>query len=591
MKIAHPSQLPGIVRSRKISLLSVDLFDTLVYRECSQPDRVFARQFVKIRGLLACVSAQNEWIKLRKSAEREVSENSHPQEVHLDEIYRCIADRLGLSAEFAAAVKQAELDAEFSLIKPFEELLEVLKELQLGGIKILINTDIYLPVGFIRSIVDQFCEFETELMCSSETRRPKRTGAAFDLLLERFPGKSILHIGDNLYSDYKMAQRHGVSACLIEWDRSRWIRKNLQWTRYVDELGACRLSNVGRVGMDSPFQSACNLLAWRWASVLFDFLLCLRNYASRISADEIWFLSRDCESLYHAIRCTDGFLKKFKTKYVHTSRAATYPIFAASQPKRFETLTQREPNDDDITQAEDLATAYRQSVSETTRRILIVDAGWKGRVQTALKLALPDIEVYGFYFSLDPLAEQEARDASHCFVPWRPAHINQAAVECLFGFREASCIGYRQDDAGNWRPQFRDRNNDTAPREYCDGLRHYLSALIADAGEEAVEAPMQQRLAAIQRVCMYPDHSTALAFQEWAIGAAVDGGDATTVIQGGKSDRLSRMLGIQRDGNIWPAVAIWGLSPIPSFVRALQAGIHARKALTFAFKGPLPQSR
>jgi FMN phosphatase YigB (HAD superfamily) len=588
MKVTQPEQIVGVVESGGISLLSIDLFDTLVYRRCSRPDRVFAAQFRSIADLVPEIPGPEAWVDIRKSAELKASEERFPEEVRLVEIYQYISAKMGLPPEVTAQMIQAELDCEAQFIAPFVDVVKVVETLRNRGIKIVINTDIYLPVEFIRTLVDRICGHDVDVLCSSETRHPKRTGAAFALLKSRFPGENILHIGDNPYSDYRMARRRGIRALVVEWDRSRWIQSNVQWTGYLDELRCFQISDAPQQAEKFSFDLACDTVAWRWATVLFDYLVCLRDYARRIAADEIWFLSRDCESIYSAVADNSGFLNGVPTQYVYTSRAATYPLFAASRPETFQSLTARYPSEDDLKQCCDLTAAYRQYVKHGSRSILIVDAGWKGRVQMALQSALPDVKVYGFYFSLDSHAEPEARAASECFVPWRPAHLNQAAVECLLGYREHSCIGYSQDDSGRWIPRFRASNDDLAPSPYSVSLRHYLTALLRNIGNSAVQASVEQRLVMVQQVCLYPDEVTARAFRDWAIGADAAGHDTVNLIGGGSASGFCRVLGIQRQGNLWPALAVWGLTGMPMFARSMQHLICLRKALTFAIRRRLP---
>jgi glycosyltransferase involved in cell wall biosynthesis/FMN phosphatase YigB (HAD superfamily) len=584
MKITAPQQLREVVRENSITVLSVDLFDTLVYRRCSRPDRVFALQFFDIRQLVPTVESVEAWVQLRKSAEMLVSADSFPEEIHLNQIYAYIRSHLCLSSDDTHRLVEAELAAESLVITSFPEVVQVLRDLHEAGTRIVINTDIYLPAAFIRNLVERVCGFEVDLLCSSETLRPKRTGAAFPLLKDSYPNEHVFHVGDNPYSDYKMARRHGVDACVIEWDRNRWLNANSEWCTYLDDLGCLQIPDPPCHSTASPGDLACDTLAWRWAAVLFDFLVCLKNYATTIAADEIWFLSRDCESLYSSFSGNSRFLEPFLTKYVYTSRAATYPLFAETQPQRFQALTGRNPDCDDLSKCSTLKAAYRQYLTSGTRRIVIVDAGWKGRVQLALQSALPDVEVYGFYFSLDHLAEPEARAASQCFVPWKPAHMNQAAVECLFGFRGRSCVGYSRNASGGWTPAFHDRYDDVAPEVYCNSLRHYLSTLLSCSGASGAEASMEQRLKAVQRVCMYPDRTTALAFHDWSIGAAIDGADTANLIRGGSAGWILRLLGIQRDGNLWPSAALWGISNHPLVIRVLQSIVFLRKALTFGLK-------
>ncbi len=583
MNIINPTKIAEIVQSRNISLLSVDLFDTLIFRACARPDSVFLSQFESIRHLLPGISSATGWAEVRMKTEREITESLHPGEVHLDEIYEKIGAKLGLSAQTVAHMKQTELNTERQFISPFLPVADALRQVRAMGVKVVVNTDTYLPETFIRELLDGIVDAEVPLLCSSATRGPKRTGLAFDVLKKNYPGERILHIGDNQHSDVRMAAENGVDGCLVRWPRGLWLGENKQHTKYRESLGAYRLSTPADAPGATATLRARDEVAWRWAAVLYDFLLSLRKYAKDINADEIWFLSRDCESLYSALEQNRDLFREFTTKYIYTSRAAAYPIFAEKDPAQFARVFDREATEQDARTGRDLISVYRAQVNQDTRRILIVDAGWKGRLQLALQAAMPEKEVYGFYFSLDQLATADVKAKARCFVEWNPGYLNQATVESLFGFEKPTCTGYvKQDD--KWIPQFDGIHSDGAPSDYCEHLRHYLSELLAHGSPGLVSEPSAERVRAVRSMCMYPDHVTATAFRNWSASTAVDGGDSCPTIDGGGAGWLYRALGIARDGNIWPAGASWSVASSPLLVRAIQGQMVLRKTIFFAVK-------
>lgn len=573
--IYNPNQIRQRVMDGGYDVLSIDLFDTLVYRRCAQPDRVFALQHAAIHRALTL--NEDEWVRLRKSVERDVTTKHSPRESHFDEIYAAIGHRLDLDASVVNQLKNAELEVERNVIAPFQDVVSVVNQLINAGTTVIVTTDMYLPIEFLRAILSEFLDARAQLICSSETGAPKRTGLAYRLLKERFPGRAILHIGDNLHSDVQMASKSGVDAALVLWDRREWMQRNRRYTEYLESLGVRRFETPADESESVSLKRARIELAWRWSIVLFDFLLELRKYARQSGADEIWFLSRDGESLYAAASDNPGFFGNLAVKYIYTSRAATYPMFALSS--NFEQIAGRPPTPDDEASGKDLVSVYRRLLGESTRRVVLVDAGWKGRLQAALHEQLPGVDFRGFYFSLDPTAESAARADSQCFVPFDPATICGAAVESLLGYQKGSCKGYAKSTDDAWTPIIDEGRDDVAPADYCLALRRFLSELLRS--EHAHPSKLRTRLNIVRAICMYPDQITARALGNWSIGVKVGGGDAGGLISGGRSYWLGRLVGSTKNGNLWPSAAAWSLLRVPHLVRAIQTQIRWSKAILF----------
>ena len=573
-RIRRPADIPRMILDRRCDVLSIDLFDTLVYRRCARPSSVFELQFEAIRQFLPQIPNSEEWKRLRMDAERAAAARYVPYEIHFDEIYGHLALELDLDSDVIARLKAAELKAEEIVIAPFDDVVLAVNDLLDAGIVVVVNTDMYLPASWIRSLISALVSPRVQLLCSSETRSPKRTGLGFERLKEQFPGRRILHVGDNPHSDVKMANRHGVDAVLVDWTRPRWLQRNAAYSGYLGHMGVHRLSTPVDQGATASANPEAEL-AWRWSITLFDFLLALRDYAK--DADEIWFLSRDGESLHEALGESPDFFGR-PTRYVYTSRVATYPLFALCPGTQFDRVSGRPASESDRTQGAQLLAAYRSLIGASTRRIVLVDAGWKGRLQSALQTLIPEVDFRGYYFSLDPAGETIALQQSHRYIPWDPGLICGAAVEALLGYRGPGCRGYQRHPNGTFAPDFGPPPDDAAPVEYCAVLRHFLANFLQHS-PHARPAPTDERRKLVSTICMHPDAITAAALQNWAIGAQPGGGDSSSLIRGGTSTRLERLIGSTRHGNLWPAAAIWSLTRQPILVRAIQRQIVIRKRL------------
>jgi HAD superfamily hydrolase (TIGR01549 family) len=583
MQLTHAHELQGLVqRSPSLRAVSVDLFDTLVYRRLADPTDVFRLQhrWLEDTGLLGPLS-QDEWLRERKDTEHRLARAAAPHEIQLVEVYADIQRRRGLSDEAAAALLDKELEIERSVIAPYEDVAQALAQLNRSGLEIVVLSDTYLPADFIRAVVARSLPCAATVLCSSETQAPKRSGLAFQELLRRYGRHGVLHVGDNVSVDVRCARRAGVRGVLTLWPRQRWCENNAWLATHARALGLL----AWRTPHDTPWReddeqaSARATLAHRWAVVLADFALALREEARRIDVTDIWFLSRDCESLWQGLSRLPDFFGDRHVRYVLSSRASGYPIMAARRDARFTRWSGRAATKEDEAAGHAAIAYYSAQLRPQTRHVLVVDMGWKGRLQAAMAAALPQLRVSGFYFSLEPGAEPETQATAATFLPWDPQVFNQAVVEALAGFQEASCRGFQRDTDGRPRPLLLPRPSDGAPDDYCSALREGLSGLLARAPRSSASPAGAHRRDSVARICTYPDKVTATALSSWAVATRSDTSDAASLVHGGQARWLDRLLCRPVPGNVWPRGAVWSATRSAVAVKLLHATHDAQLLL------------
>jgi phosphoglycolate phosphatase-like HAD superfamily hydrolase len=432
----HPGQIAELLaRHPDVRVLSIDMFDTLVFRKTFAPESAFHLQHARLRtaGLLMGTAAA--WVALRKDHEHALAQAAAPGETTLAAIYESVAKALGWSSAQADLALALELEIEAELIRPYPDVIAALADLERAGIAILVQTDTYLPASFIASLLDRHLPFPYALRCSSQTGAPKRSGLAYARLRADF-GTSAIHLGDNRRVDVVLARKAGVKAWQVDWRRARMLRDTLQ-PRYAAALG---LHGV-RTPWDQNEGGAVAELAFRWSFVLADFMLALREHADAINATDIWLLSRDCESIAAAANAVPHVLGERTVRYVDCSRSSCHPILAATDPARFASWGYA-VTEDRLRAGEAAIAYYRSQLTSRSRKVLIVDNGWKGRLQAAIASVLGEVEVHGFYFSLEPGAELEAQARSATFLRWDPRTFFQPVVEALAGFATTSCARF-----------------------------------------------------------------------------------------------------------------------------------------------------
>ncbi|MDQ0901347.1 HAD family hydrolase [Paenibacillus sp. V4I7] len=201
-----------------ISLLSLDIFDTLLFRTCANPSDVFvlvAEKAHRIGCLKASISPA-AFKEMRIRAENNARDRQAAVtgfgEVTLELIYAempegvCIRDKM--------AQIEVETEAEVCYVNPHvASLLAACKSKQ---IPVALLSDMYLSSEQLRWILSSsgldLLSVDT-LLVSSEEHEGKSSGHLFARLKELYPqleSHEIVHIGDNIAADVEGASKEGI---------------------------------------------------------------------------------------------------------------------------------------------------------------------------------------------------------------------------------------------------------------------------------------------------------------------------------------------------------------------------------------------
>ncbi len=188
-------------------VISLDVFDTLVFRPFSNPTDLFYLVGEKLEYLdFERIRREMEWRVRQKAKEQRGS-----YEVTLSEIYEELEERAGIPKEKGM---QLEIMTELELCFGNPYMLEVFRHLKDRGKRIICTSDMYLPSSVIRQIVEK-CGFTniSEYFISCEYGACKGDGTLYDIVKKKLgAGQTYIHVGDNPGSDVKMAERQGFAA-------------------------------------------------------------------------------------------------------------------------------------------------------------------------------------------------------------------------------------------------------------------------------------------------------------------------------------------------------------------------------------------
>lgn len=196
-----------------VRCLSLDCFDTLIWRNAQMPRDVFADLPLPGGGI-----EMRTYAEIR--ARDEKSARAQMSEVTIEEIYERLLPA-GTADERAALVEQ-ELEAEARHCFAFAPTVELIRTAKAKGLKVIIVSDTYLSNQQLRSLIaraagDEVAAMIDRIFCSCEIGKSKADGMFAPVLQALgLPGAAIVHLGDNYAADADAPRKIGIKAVHFE---------------------------------------------------------------------------------------------------------------------------------------------------------------------------------------------------------------------------------------------------------------------------------------------------------------------------------------------------------------------------------------
>lgn len=217
---ARPSELLPLLDklSSQIKVLSLDCFDTIIWRKTTSPIDAFYDMHQKPHFNALNLSA-NLRASIEEEARRQMLFQSGKTEVTLQDIYK--AGFPFLNTEQINALTTEELETELEVCYAFPPLIELIRAAHARGIKIVIVSDTYFTKKQLRHLLETKLPADTmnaisDIYCSCDYGYSKHNGL-LHLVLKKLnvSNNQVLHIGDNQLSDYAAAQSAGMHAAQL----------------------------------------------------------------------------------------------------------------------------------------------------------------------------------------------------------------------------------------------------------------------------------------------------------------------------------------------------------------------------------------
>ncbi len=235
----------------KIKILSLDCFDTLLWRKAATPKDVFhdlqTKPVFHSMGFNG-TSRINAEIKVRNL----MTIRSGTGEVKLKDIYK--EGFHSLSDDQINALIKEELETELELCYAFPPILDLIKEAHRRNIKVIVVSDTYFEEQQLRQLLSTLLPAEiystiSRVFCSCDYGKSKLTGIFPDVMrVLKCDATSILHIGDNIAADYVRPRSLNIYA-----------KHFIQHDEYITDLR--RLQDTSAKMIDPNVSSAYSLFS------------------------------------------------------------------------------------------------------------------------------------------------------------------------------------------------------------------------------------------------------------------------------------------------------------------------------------------
>lgn len=268
----------------RASVISFDIFDTLIKRSVAKPSDLFS--LMESSG----GDVPQGFARLRRDAERRAAAKKQSP-VTLYEIY----EELSTEAEITVQpLMQLEMELELASCQPNPEVVSLYKQCLAAGKTVILISDMYLSSAFLKQMLEK-CGITGyhRLYVSCECGAKKADGSLFRLVLKEWDlaPHQLLHVGDNIRSDIVWAAKLGMHTRYVKNDekvlckQSSHLPESLQLeSRVLSAIvrNACaELGGVKKLG--------CETLG----PILLGFSLWLKDQLEREGIRKVYFMSRD----------------------------------------------------------------------------------------------------------------------------------------------------------------------------------------------------------------------------------------------------------------------------------------------------------
>lgn len=323
-----------IIKGSEASIVSFDIFDTLLFRPSINPTDIFFLLQERVKS-----KYDLDFVEIRGKAEQELGEEN----ATIEEIWSFIAKKYGLKTNVAFNLMQEEIDLELSMLIARKDVKEIYDAAVSQGKRIIAVSDMYLPSNILKEALEKNGYKNIDhIYVSCENNCRKDSGKLYDVVLEKEKCNNpadILHIGDNFTSDYNVPLKKGITAIYYPntWDimlcpGSQWgdffPGKQISGDPYIRIIYSFSILYLYNKNKEHFFDKrffadlegfSCLFLAPLTVAVALDIF---NNYDIQKQYSKICFAARDGYLVQKIYDIIAGKKNKISSEYIYVSRQA-----------------------------------------------------------------------------------------------------------------------------------------------------------------------------------------------------------------------------------------------------------------------------
>lgn len=248
-----------LLQQGDIEVLSLDIFDTIIYRLVPEPKDVFlllARE-LKAKGLIADNTTDATFARYRMEAESDARDRQRVKtgenEITIEEIYRTFPKGYRAEGTSVQDFIKEEVETEKKLIRFDADIVNLIKYAHENKIKVVLVSDMYLQQSNIEYLLEGIIQYVDQVFMSTTHRTFKAEGL-FDIAIEKLgvSPEKILHIGDNYEADVQPAVERNMN--VLHWTVFQESFEEVlqkEYPFFLSKRGGSLNDNYGDFGLTS----------------------------------------------------------------------------------------------------------------------------------------------------------------------------------------------------------------------------------------------------------------------------------------------------------------------------------------------------
>ena len=313
------------INKSNIKVISFDIFDTLLVRPVIEPRDIFYLFDKKLKKYNSYTFTQ-----LRFNAEEDMIK-SNP---NIYDIWNSIAKKNRLSKIDKNFLCEQEIELESDLLYTRKLIKKIFEYAIKSGKKVILTSDMYLTSEILSHILKKngYKDFKN-IYVSNECNRRKSSGDLYKFIVNReeISPSELLHIGDNYYSDYKIANQIGINAIWVPSNVDLFLHDH-KFSKKMNLKEITKLSYNNRIllgyTINSLYEENNNAITLVDLSKLVIFpilmsILSLTNQSNfRSKYDKVFLCARDGYLPFEAFKVFNKFKSTLPYEYFLASRQA-----------------------------------------------------------------------------------------------------------------------------------------------------------------------------------------------------------------------------------------------------------------------------